>query len=195
MMTNRIRARYATHNRPTDAQAPSIPAGFVATPACFVSPAASGNGSSIRPPTNRRVAPPPCRATIAGSSRSGTDRLIRRSASDSRLIAKRPRPSRAPTVRRAAILFGSNFNAGPSAGKCFALASLPTLTWSLQPALSAAWAQGIYSGQSCRIDRPTLGHASHTIAAACPRQSLPVTMSCRRDSRRGNASASSRFTP
>ena len=40
MMTNRIRARYATHDRPTDAQAPSIPAGFVATPACFVSPAA-----------------------------------------------------------------------------------------------------------------------------------------------------------
>ena len=40
MPTNRIRACYATQNRPTDAPTKSIPTGFVITPTCFVAPAA-----------------------------------------------------------------------------------------------------------------------------------------------------------
>jgi hypothetical protein len=40
MPTNRIRACHATLNRPHSGPSTVIPTGFVATPACFVAPAA-----------------------------------------------------------------------------------------------------------------------------------------------------------
>ena len=39
MLTNRIRARYATPERPTKAPTAGIPVGFVATPSFFAAPA------------------------------------------------------------------------------------------------------------------------------------------------------------
>jgi len=40
MLTNRIRSCYAAQKRPAQTSTPSIPTGFVVTPACFVSAAA-----------------------------------------------------------------------------------------------------------------------------------------------------------
>ena len=89
MLTNRIRTHYA-YAKSTCPRADRRHPGR-ASSSCRPSSShrpPSGNGNSIRPPTNKRAAPPPCRAIIADSSPSGTSALIQRA--DSRGALARP---------------------------------------------------------------------------------------------------------